>query len=93
MGRLLLGLFLLICASPSAAAPSSDARANYGGKCRTDDLVYVEGNNWWRLNRIRGVPPAWKYGGVAVRINSDQIIVKDSVYARIGSPRDNCTGY
>jgi len=94
MKRLLLCLVLLICATPSAAAPSSDARANYGGKCRTEDAVYVEGNQWWWFKMGRGIPDAgWKYGGVAARINSDQIIIKDSVYTRIGSSRDNCIGY
>ena len=94
MVKLALRLIFSICsfaiAMPSMAAPSSDAQPNYEGNCRTDQVVYVEGNNWWMQELIRGIPPVWKYGGVAKRINRYQIIVGDTVFTRIGSPQDNC---
>ena len=94
MNRLLFGLILLLFASPSVAAPSPNARPNYGGQCQTEDAVYVEGDQWWWFKMGRGIPDAgWKYGGVASRINADQIIIEDEVYTRIGSARDKCNRY
>ena len=78
---------------PAKSAPSSSSKMNYGGTCFSGDGVFVEGNNWWKLELMRGSPPAWKYGGFAKRINQDQVIIGDSVYTRIGSSRDQCRRY
>lgn len=81
---------ILAIASASDAAPTRNTKPNYGGVCNSDDIAYVEGENWWRFVYGLGPDTGWKYGGVAKRINADQIIIVNEVYTRIGSKRDNC---
>ena len=80
-----------ISTTPAGAAPHEGTRVNYGGKCASEDAIYVEGNQyWWYENKGRGIPGVWHFGGSAARINNDQIIINQEVYTRIGSPRYKC---
>lgn len=77
--------------TPADAAPHGKTRVNYGGRCASEDAIYVEGNKWWWYEiKGRGIPGEWHFGGNAVRINEDQIIVNKEVYTRFGSSRHKC---
>jgi len=94
MRRLLaISALISLCISlPQAgAAPHENTRVNYGGKCATEDAIYVEGNQYWRLENTqwRG-SEVWHFGGTAIRINDDQIKINQKIYTRIGSPRYKC---
>ena len=94
MKRLLaICILLSSCASLSPAGPSPDegTRVNYGGKCASEDAIYVQGNRWWWYEiKGRGIPGEWHFGGNAVRINEDQIIIRQEVYTDMGSSRYKC---
>lgn len=72
-------------------APDENTRVNYGGRCATEDAIYVQGDRWWWYeNKGRGMPGEWHFGGKTARINDDQVIIKDEVYTRMKSTRYQC---
>ena len=94
MKRLLAISFLISsCAAltPGGPAPDENTRVNYGGRCATEDAIYVRDNRWWWYEiKGRGIPGEWHFGGKAERINDDQVIIKNEVYTRIDSARYKC---
>ena len=81
---------IFLAASASDAAPSRSTKGNYGGVCKSEDIAYVEGEKWWYFEFGLGPGTGWQYGGIAKRINADQVIIGGEVYTRIGSKRDRC---
>ena len=94
MKRLLAISFLVSsCAALTSEGPAPDekTRFNYGGRCGTEDVIYVQRNRWWwHENKGRGIPGEWHFGGKVERINDDQITIKEKVYTRIESKRYQC---
>ena len=33
--------------APAGAVPHGKIGVNYGGRCASEDAIYVEGNKWW----------------------------------------------
>ena len=94
MKRLLaISLVISSCAylKPVGFRPDERTRVNYGGKCASEDAIFVRGDDWWWHEiKGRGIAGVWHFGGKATRINIDQIIINGQTYTRIGSSKYKC---